>query len=56
MRRLDLSWIRLNDELIAVIATCVDKIEELELNAGDVTIDGWKMFSTAINNRSSPVS
>ena len=56
MRRLDLCWSRLNDESIAVIATCVDRIEELELNADYITIDGWKIFSTAINNRSSPVS
>ena len=56
MRKLDLSWSRLNDESIAVIALCVDKIEELELNVDDVTIDGWKILSIAINNRSSPVS
>ena len=56
MRKLDLSQTRLNDESIAVIALCVDKIEELVLNADDVTIHGWEKLSTAINNRSSPVS
>ena len=56
MRKLDLSWSRLNDESIAVIALCVDKIEELKFDAGAVTIDGWKILSIAINNRSSPVS
>ena len=56
MRRLNQFGTRLNDESIAVIATCVDKIEELMFCSCNVTIDGWKMFSTAINNRSSPVS
>ena len=56
MRKLDLSRTRLNDESIAVIALCVDKIEELVFNAGNITMHGWKRLSTAINNRSSPVS
>ena len=49
-------WSRFNDESIAVIASCVDKIEELAVMRTDVTIRGWKRLSTAINNRSSPVS
>ena len=46
----------MNDGSIAVIASCVDKIEELVVHTPDVTIRGWKRLSTAINNRSSPVS
>ena len=56
MRKLDLGWTQLNDESIAVIASCIDKIEQLEFSAGGVAINGWKNLSTAINNRSSPVS
>ena len=56
MRKLDLSLTQLNDESIDVIALCVDKIEELVLNADDVTMHGWERLSTAINNRSCPVS
>ena len=46
----------LNDEAIAGIASCVDKIEELVFRADGVTMFGWKILSTAINNRSTPVS
>ena len=48
----------LNDEGIAVIASCVDKIEKLIFVAPDVTIGlpGLKNLSTAINNRPTPVS
>ena len=54
MKRLWLSG--LNDNGIAVIASCVHKIENLVLYADDATIHGWKILSTAINNRSNPVS
>ena len=56
MEMLWLGATRLNDKAIAGIASCVNKIEELSFNAGDVTKDGWKLLSTAINNRPSPVS
>ena len=46
----------LSDEAIAAIASCVDKIEKLQLEAGDVTMRGWEILSTAINNRPTPVS
>ena len=46
----------LNDEGIAAIASCVDKIEKLELGVGDVTMSGWEILSTAINNRTTAVS
>ena len=47
-----------NDEGIAVIASCVDKIEKLAFAAPDVKIGlrGLKILSTAINNRPTPVS
>ena len=54
MRRLELP--SLNDKAIAGIASCVDKIEELVFHADGVTMFGWKILSTAINNRSTPVS
>ena len=46
----------LNDEVIAAIASCVDKIDRLLLNVRDVTASGWEILSTAINNRLTPVS
>ena len=55
MRKLDL-YDPLNDESIAGIALCADKIKELEFRAGDVTMHGWEILSTAINNRPTAVS
>ena len=46
----------LNDESIAGIASCVDKIEELAFDARYVTMHNWKILSTAINKRSTVVS
>ena len=46
----------LNDESITGIALCVDKIEELRFNAGDVTMHSWEILSTAINSRPTTVS
>ena len=46
----------LNDELIAWIASCVDNIEELRFYAHDVTVLGWEILSTAINNLPTAVS
>ena len=45
----------INDEVIECIASCVDKIEELKMDAGEVTICGWVMLSSAISNRPNPV-
>ena len=56
MQRLNVHGTQLNDEAIAVIASCVDKIEELQFVANDVTTHGWEILSTAINNRATPVS
>ena len=55
MRKL---WLRgsLNDESIAEIASCVDKIEGLEFYARNVTLHGWEILSTVINNRPTAVS
>ena len=44
-----------NDETIAGIASCIDKIEELQINHHHVTMHGWEILSTAINNRPTPV-
>ena len=55
MRTLWLSG-SLNDESIAEIASCVDKIEELKFNASNVTMHGWEILSTAIKNRPTAVS
>ena len=44
-----------NDETIAGIASCVLKIEELQIDVYHVTMHGWKILSTAINNRPTPV-
>ena len=46
----------LNDESIAEIAMCVDKIEELWFDARNVTMHGWEILSTAIKNRPTAVS
>ena len=46
----------LNDESIAGIASCVDKIEELMFNARNVTMHGWEILSTAMKNRPTAVS
>ena len=54
MRKLKLNYV--NDETIAGIASCVDNIEELTIVASRVTMHGWEILSTAINNRSTPVS
>ena len=56
MKKLELLGSPSNDEVIAGIASCIDKIEELWFDARDVKIDGWKILSTAINNRQIPVS
>ena len=55
MRKL---WLRgsLNDESIAGIASCVDKIEELRFDARNVTMHGWEILSTAMKNRPTAVS
>ena len=55
MRKLELSS-SLNDKAITEIASCVDKIEELVLDADEVTMHGWKILSTVIKNRTKPVS
>ena len=55
MRKLKLND-PLNDESIAEIASCVDKIEELAFNARNVTMHGWEILSTAIKNRPTAVS
>ena len=55
MRRLNLG-VSLNDNSIAGIALCVDKIEELAFCAAHVTMDDWEILSTAINKRSTAVS
>ena len=46
----------LNDESIAEIASCVDKIEELVFDARNVTMHGWEILSAAIKNRPTAVS
>ena len=46
----------LNDESIAGIALCVDKIEELMFLPDYVTMHGWEILSTAIKNRPTAVS
>ena len=46
----------LDDEAIARIASCVDKIKNLMFDARKVTMHGWKILSTAINKRRTPVS
>ena len=56
MRKLWLENDRLNGKAIARIASCVDKIEELQFDAYCVTMHGWEILSTAINNRPTPVS
>ena len=49
MRKL---WINnVNDETIAGIALCVNGIEELQIDVYHVTMHGWEILSTAINNR-----
>ena len=45
-----------NDESIAGVALCVDKIEELRFDAGKVTMHGWEILSTAMKNRPTAVS
>ena len=55
MRKLALDGV-LNDESIVEIALCVDKIEELTFNAGNVTMHGWEILSTVINHRPTAVS
>ena len=49
-------YFSLSDKAIAAIASYVDKIEKLWLGVGDVTMRGWEILSTAINNRPIPVS
>ena len=56
MRILWLGGSQLSDEEISVIAKCVDKIEELWLKAGDITLRGWKILLNSIDNRQTPVS
>ena len=55
MRRLHIIH-SLDDEAIAGIALCVDKIEELVFDARGVTIHGWRILSTAIHNRTTLAS
>ena len=44
-----------NNETITGIASCIDKIEELQIDVYHVTMHGWKILPTAINNRPTPV-
>ena len=46
----------INDKAIASIASCIRKIEELELNVTHVTNHGLELLSSAINKRITPVS
>ena len=46
----------LNDETIALISSCVNQIEELDFKTGDVATHSWKILSSAMNNRTTPVS
>ena len=55
MRKLVL-YSSFNDEAIAGIASCVDKIEELDFHGHGMTVFDWMILSTAINNRTTPVS
>ena len=55
MKKFDL-YSSLNDEAIAGIVSCVDKIEELVIDAHGVKKSDLKILSTAINNRTTPVS
>ena len=49
-------WINnVNDETFAGIASCIDKIEELQIDVYHVTMHGWEILSTAINNRPTSV-
>ena len=45
-----------SDETIAGIASCVNNIEELKIDGYQVTMHGWEILFTAINNRPTPVS
>ena len=54
MKRLELD--SLDNESIAMIASCVDKIEELEIYAWYITMHSWEILSTAITNRPTAVS
>ena len=55
MKRLALYGSPLNNQGIAEIASCIHTVENLVLVVGDVSKHGWKIFSTAINNRPTPV-
>ena len=56
MKKLWLNDYSLNNEAITGIASCVDKIEELQLYARNITMHGWESLLTAINNRPNAVS
>ena len=56
MRKLDFGLTPLNDKSITEIALYVDKIEELAFDAGNITMHGWKILSTAINIQPTAVS
>ena len=56
MRKLLLHDLSLNDESVAGVASCVDKIEELWFDAENVTMHGWEILSNAITNRPRAVS
>ena len=46
----------LNDESIAGIASCVDNIDKLTFTAGNATMHGWEILTTAIKDRPTAVS
>ena len=56
MNRLEFLGSKLNDQAIAMIASCIDKLEKLEFDAGELTLYGLKVLSIAVNNRPTPVS
>ena len=57
MRRLEVEhYSSLKNTGIDVIASCVDKIEELKVNAGDVTLNVQVILSDALSSRTTLVS
>ena len=46
----------MTDDRLAIIASCIHKIEFLMFDASKVTVNGLNSLTTAINNRSTMVS
>jgi len=56
MKRVDLGWNKLEDDMTALLSTCLHNIEELFVSCCQLTARGIENISVAISKRTVPVN